>query len=138
MKALSTSVFKKRFRLTQTQLNELVNLGRVQVQQNGYKGDSMHHYKLVVFPDDFTVPMRKPRSSKHTEPPGRLLWLEPKKSPVGRPRYQNADGLVPMTFRMMPSLKEEFDLSSDYLGALNSGELLRSLMRDHLDKCRER
>jgi len=53
MKALSLATFKQRYSLTQKEVNELVSLGIVALQQNGYRGDSPNHHKLIVFPEDF-------------------------------------------------------------------------------------
>ncbi len=55
MKALGVTAFKKRFGLSQAELNELVRTEKVSLQQNGYVGDSSNHHKLVVFVSDAGV-----------------------------------------------------------------------------------
>lgn len=54
MKALSVKVFKRRFGLTQKELNDMVRRSKVEIQQNGYKGHSLAHHTLVVFPSRFS------------------------------------------------------------------------------------
>lgn len=61
MKALAEIVFKGRFGISQAGLNQLVREGKVRLQQNGYLGDSTHHHKLVIFPDDFQLTPELPR-----------------------------------------------------------------------------
>jgi hypothetical protein len=51
--ALSLSAFKKRFGLSQRQVNGLLREGEITIQQNGYKGDSLAHHKLILFPPGF-------------------------------------------------------------------------------------
>lgn len=55
MNALAFATFKRRYGVTQAQINNLAKAKRVEIQQNGYVGDSMHHHKLVVFKDKDAV-----------------------------------------------------------------------------------
>lgn len=67
MKALSTSVFKARYGLSVADLNRLKSSGEVKIQQNGFVGDSLHHHKLAIFPDGFT--MGPPKFLRQVDPP---------------------------------------------------------------------
>jgi len=49
VKILRLSKFKKKFHLTQKQVNELARLGKILIQQNGYRGHILRHHKIVVY-----------------------------------------------------------------------------------------
>lgn len=61
MRALSMAAFKKRFGLTQKDVNDLVRWGEIKLEQNGYKGHVTQHHKIIVFPAGFARGPRRPK-----------------------------------------------------------------------------
>lgn len=60
MKVASLRYFKKKFQISQADVNRLARLGYIGIQQSGYVGHVTQHHKLVVFPDDFNyAPARR-------------------------------------------------------------------------------
>ena len=59
LKALDLETFKRKFGVSQARLNKLVHSGRLNLQQSGYRGDNLHHPKLVLFPENFIEPVAK-------------------------------------------------------------------------------
>lgn len=50
--SLRQSTFKRRYRLSQKDVNKLLRKGYIQIQQGGYKGHSTAHPKILVFSKD--------------------------------------------------------------------------------------
>jgi hypothetical protein len=78
VKVLGLNAFKKKFDLSQAQVNALVKKKTIFLQQNGYLGDSLHHRKLVVYPTSFRLPSREWRGVEEDVPKrvsrGRWEW----------------------------------------------------------------
>lgn len=55
MKVLSLAKFKTRFSLNQSDVTMLSKNRIIQIQQNGYLGDSKAHHKLVIFDERFKI-----------------------------------------------------------------------------------
>ena len=55
MRSYSQRIFKHRFNLSQEQVNGLAKCHIIEVHQSGFKGDSMHHPKIVVVKDEIAL-----------------------------------------------------------------------------------
>lgn len=52
MKILTQANFKRKYNLSQRQLNDLAKRGCVKIQQSGFKSDSNNHHKIVILEHD--------------------------------------------------------------------------------------
>lgn len=72
------SKFKKRYNISQKELNSLAKRGIVEIQQGGFIGDNLHHDKVVVIRDLHSLGLyleREPETEKGKRK-RRFIWTE--------------------------------------------------------------